>query len=146
MTSERIKGGSVDLVLEGKKRVRAKVVSGRITFVDGDNKDVSRRGKIKVPEGTIESLRPLLQEAFGLFGEDQGQGYWERLAQEAPFSPDKACNKLRRAGINHVEATRLVIEREPRVQEALSFGHISDDTLEGFASLVSARVRREYNR
>lgn len=136
----------VDLQIEGGRRVRAKVISGKITFLDDKNKEISSRKKLKVPEGAIKSLRPLLQEAFGLFGEDQGQGYWEKLSQEAPLKPYEACNKLRNAGINHIEATRLIIDNEPRVQEALSHGDICDDTIESFVSLVSATILQEYNR
>jgi hypothetical protein len=140
-----ITSGNVDLRLEGGGRVRAKVVSGKITFLDKEGREV-RPKRVKVPEGTIASLRPLMQEAFGLFGEDQGDGYWEKLAQEAPFSPNKACNKLKRAGISHTEATRLIIQNEPRVHEALSFGRISDKVVESFVSRVATSVLAEYNR
>lgn len=146
MTNERIVDGSIDVVTEKGDRVEAKIKSGRITFLDKRDKERTPRRQLKIPEGTIKSLRPLLQEAFGLFGVDQDEGYWEKLAEEAPFAPKEACMKLRRAGISHVEAARLVIESEPRVLEAFSWGMVNDDTIRGFISMVSGTIHREYIR
>lgn len=143
---EKIRGGYADFQIEGGRRVRAKIVSGQITFTNNQGKEITPRKKMNIPEGTITSLKPLLQEALDLFGEDQGDGYLEKLVQNAPFAPDEACRKLKKAGIDHIHAARLLLNSEPRVMEFLAHEKLDDETLNGFVSIVSSRILREYNK
>ena len=86
-----------------------------------------------------------MQEAFSLYDEGQETGYWEWLAERAPLSPRQACQRLRRAGISHVQAAEMVIAAEPRVSQAIAFGRLGEENAESFVSTLATAIRKEYN-
>ena len=145
MAGERIVRSTIVGETEKGQRIRVVYEDGTMTVVDRTvSHDMTKKPKVKFPSGTIESLRPLLRHAFGLFTVNEDDAYWDELEQEAPFSPRTACAKLRSAGIDHLTATIALIQSEPRILRELAFREISEDTTQVFISNAAKTILEHY--
>jgi hypothetical protein len=111
------------------------VGKGQINIVSGDTtitikETVAPRFKktAEIPEGSLTSLRPLLR---GVMGSDleNDTGYWLQIDKMATMDPQKAANKLKRAGLGHLEVAELLVRTDSLVSQNLAWGNISPNQL-----------------
>jgi hypothetical protein len=80
-----------------------------------------------IPAGTIDSLRPLMQEVFSDHGLEQDFAYWAKLTEDAPYDPFEACTLLDEANTGPLAAAKAVWDSEPLTKKETEYGKISKD-------------------
>ena len=128
--------------IEGKGRV--KVTRGDTTIIldesgahrkSVDNGKAKEAKKPEFPEGTLESLRPLLRQVFDSGFEDEG--YWAKIVDKAIMDPNTAVNRLRNAGKSHLEVAKALVESDPEGHENIEWGKIDESQVQAKISEVA---------
>lgn len=113
MRQERsVRENSIREILNAKKGY-AIVRNNKGKKVGLQGKRIEIRKKRRIPEGTIESLLPVIQRTLIDFPEilPPKQGFWGELKENAPYTEEEAVNLLRRHGNSVEETTAEVINR-----------------------------------
>lgn len=92
--------------------LKVETQSGRIIDVPVE-KNIGERGKKIPPEGTIESLFPVLQRAFIDYSQilSPDSDFWTKVAEQAEYTEEQAVNLLRRHGYSVRETSEEVVDR-----------------------------------
>jgi hypothetical protein len=98
--------GRVEITTGGRKIVIEETAAPR-RIEDRGKPEVKRKSEF--PEGTLESLRPLLRELHGIDISEDADSYWLGIDKASGMSPKKAANILKRHGKGRVEVARALI-------------------------------------
>jgi len=107
-------------------------------------REVRKPSQKKNPPGTIRSLLPEFQSAFASYGGVLGTGddFWVTLEVDAPYTPERAVNLLRRHGNSADEVAEAAFDE----MLALSgkTGVFGQEICEELMDIFAERVRELY--
>lgn len=153
MTAERVKR-VLDVNLQ-ERSLKVETQGGRIVEVPVEKDTGERRKKIP-PEGTIESLFPVLQRAFIDYPQilSSDSDFWTKVAEQAKYTEEGAVNLLRRHGYSVKETSEEVVDRmlmlsgvrgvEEEDRETL-IGYVEKEIHHLYIATTEVRVARKVN-
>lgn len=97
--------------------------------------------KTSFPEGTLESLRPILRGVFSIDISENADSYWAEIDSKATMTPQEAANKLKRAGKGHVEVSRALVLSDQAVIGNLQWGRLDKEQLNAQVAEVAEIMR-----
>lgn len=100
-----------------------------------------KKEKTDFPEGSLESLRPLLRGVFGTDISENADSYWAEIDSKVTMAPEDAANKLKRAGKGHIEVSRALVLSDRAVSENLRWGSLSEEQLNAQVAEVAEIMR-----
>jgi hypothetical protein len=149
MTIEKIKSGKLQAVTESGQKIEVLFEKGEIRILGKEKNRPKVTSKVEYPEGTIDSLMPLLRPALNEYGVDVEESFWVDIDQRATMTTKQACNKLKRARVGYIKATEAMVNH-PRIAEKLIrsnfFGDSTEQTVKSFVSSLLTVVHKEYIR
>lgn len=98
--------------------------------------------KTDFPEGTLDSLRPLLRQVFDN-GFDE-EAYWAKVQDSATMDPQDAVNKLRAAGQGISKVARELVVSDKLGFENRRFKRLNEDQIKDKISQVASILRPYY--
>ena len=141
---------------DGDRRIR--IISGFTTVTVEETaaprirrERTEKHTKFFFPQGTIESLKPLLKEVFHVNGIERDESYWLEIDDEASMTPAKAYKKIvkvnkRFGGITTETIAEVVLATDKSIHEAKAFENISGDQIKGLESLLAGKITQEYKK
>lgn len=129
----------------GQGITKIETIEGEIIERRANKSSRLNKADIRVLEGALDSLQPLIRKAFKLYGVEEDAGYWTALEQDAPFPYETACAKFRSLGKDHIDAAIALWSTIDKVRINRSFGELSEieevskiaqlaDTIRGYFS------------
>ncbi len=131
MTAERVK--RVIGVNLQESSLRVETQGGRTVDVPV-RKGVGEGKKKTPPEGTIESLFPVLERAFIDYPQilSPDPDFWTKVAEKAKYAEEKAVNFLRRHGFSVKETSERVVDRMLMLSRVKGVEEEDRETLIGY--------------
>ena len=145
--SIEIKKGRFQGITEGGSKIDVIIERGSIRIFEVGKKPVRKAPKLEYPEGSIDSLLPLLRPALNAYKVDVDESFWVDIELRASMSTKDAVNKLRRAGVGHIDATEAILNNPDIKKELIRnnfFGDTNKKTVKSFASTLAEVVHQEY--
>ncbi len=105
-------------------------------ILDNGNPEKKKK-EVNYPEGTIESLRPLLRGVVGADLTENADSYWVQIDSMATMTPKDAANKLKRAGIGRKQAAEILIMSDPLVSSGLGYHNFTQEQVDEKIAEVS---------
>jgi hypothetical protein len=149
MTTERIKSGKLQAVTESGQNIEVLFEKGEIRILGKEKNKSKVTSKIEYPEGTIDSLMPLLRPALNEYGVDVEDSFWVDIDQRATMTTKQACNKLKRARVGYIKATEAIVNHPiivEKIKRSNFFGDSTEQTVKSFVSSLLNVVHKEYIR
>jgi len=134
---EFIKKGELKVTVHGTT-VTIKENISPIKTVDKGNPE---KNKVVYPEGTIESLRPLLRDVIGADWSENADSYWMQIDSMANMAPKDAANKLKRAGIGRKQTAEMLIMSDPLISSGLRHNNFTQEQVREKIAEVSNMLR-----
>lgn len=138
-------GKKIELVGKGKISI---ISGGTVITIEeeaapGKAVDVGKEKKKNpdFPEGSLESLRPMLRGVFNIDISENADSYWLEIDSKATMAPEKAANKLKRAGKGHVEVARALVLSDRAIRENLQWGRLDKEQLSAQIAEVAEVMR-----
>lgn len=141
---------------DGDGRIRIKSGSIVVTVEETAAPRIRKEGQEKhakffFPQGTIESLKPLLKDVFQVNGIERDEGFWLEIDDAAQMTPAEAYKKIVKAnkkfgGITAETMAEVVLGTDKLLHQAKAFGNISDQQIKGLESLLAGRITQEYKK
>lgn len=131
---EMIGKGKLKITINGEVRTFSEQAAPR-KIVDNGNPD--KKKEVRFPKGTIESLRPLMREVSGADISENADGYWLGVDKMVSMTQQTAVNKLKRAGIGHLETARMLIQSDPLINLGLAHNNFSQEEVDVKVSEVA---------
>lgn len=145
MPERPIFGKKIELVDKGKINI---ISGGTVITIEGEAapKKTVDAGKEKkknpdFPEGSLESLRPMLRGVFNIDISENADSYWLEIDSRATMPPEKAANKLKRAGKGYVEVARALVLSDRAIRENLQWGRLDKEQLSAQIAEVAEIMR-----
>jgi len=128
--------GKIKIVSRGVTEIVIGETAAPRKTIDKGNPE-KRDKSPKYPEGTIESLRPLLRGVFGSDNSEAADGYWMGVDKMATMTQEQAANKLKRAGIGHEAAARMLMMSDSLVNRGLANNNFTQKEVDAKISEVA---------
>lgn len=138
---------SIKVLGKGKLEV---TMGGKVITIDekaAPRKKPEVQTKFFFPQGTIESLKPLLKDVFNVNGIERDETYWLDIDDAAQMEPKEAFAKIKKAnkkfgGITAETVAHVVLATDARLGEAKAFGDISAEQVKGLESLLASKIAK----
>ncbi|MCX6705117.1 MAG: hypothetical protein NT162_02155 [Candidatus Woesebacteria bacterium] len=110
-----------------------------------------KHAKFFFPQGTIESLKPLLKDVFQVNGIERDEGFWLEIDDVAQMTPSEAYKKIVKVnkkfgGITAETMAEVVLGTDKLLHEAKAFGNISGQQIKGLESILAGKIMEEYKK
>jgi len=112
-------GKKIELSAKGKINIISDGVVVTIEVSAAPRKTADTAKKLEFPEGTLESLRPLLRQVLGTDISEESDSYWLDIDSKATMSTESAANKLKRAGKSRNEVARALVVSDKALIEKM---------------------------
>ena len=133
MTERLTFGKKIELAGKGKINIISRETMVTIEEISAPRKTTEaaseKAKKLDFPEGTLESLRPILRNVFNTDISENADSYWAEIDSRVTMTPKEAANKLKRAGKGHVEVARALVLSDRAVSENFQWGRIDKEQL-----------------
>lgn len=139
---ERPTTGRIESTGKGKLKIIARGTETTLTEQAAPRKVVDHGNPEKIkktnfPKGAIESLRPLLRDISGTDISEDADGYWMNVDKMATMTPQTAVNRLKRAGLGHVEAALLLVKSDPQINIGMALNNFTEEVVDAKISEVA---------
>ena len=135
MAEREVFGSRIEFAGRGK----IKITRGGTSITIGE-KAAPRKisDNLSFPVGTLDSLRPVLREFFSTVSDEEA--YWAEIEARGVMDPQKAVNKLRRAGNGYIDVARALVMSDAVVNENISWGRLDQSQIDAKIAQVAAKI------